>query len=94
LDPSTLITLQDMVTQGRSAEARKLLFALLESDPSDVQAWLWLSEVEPAVRDKRQALIHALLLDPTNRAAKRALSLLPDSSLASRSAHSRADTPK
>ena len=61
---------------GRKAEARALLARLLQQDPRDEQAWLWLSGAVETDEERRRCLERALALNPGNQAARRGLARL------------------
>ncbi|MBN2501061.1 MAG: hypothetical protein JXB38_09815 [Anaerolineales bacterium] len=52
------------------AEARKILLAILESDPHNEVAWIWLVDVLPSTERRVEALERCLELNPDSRAAK------------------------
>ena len=54
---------------GQHAEARRLLRRVTELDESNVQAWLWLSEVALTMQDRRACLEHILAFEPDNAVA-------------------------
>lgn len=54
---------------GQRPTARGLLGAILADDPTDVQAWLWLSGVVDQPAEQVQALERVLALDPSNARA-------------------------
>jgi RNA polymerase subunit RPABC4/transcription elongation factor Spt4 len=80
MDIETLRQIERLVSQGDRVQAYDVIVAVIEADSSDVQAWLWLSELTPNTKGKSLALKQALSLDPGNLAAKKTLSLLPPES--------------
>ncbi|HET7089999.1 MAG TPA: hypothetical protein VFL17_15285 [Anaerolineae bacterium] len=64
------------VKVGNLSLARQLLDAALAEDPTDVQAWLWMSGIVHTPAEKRQCLRRVLEIDPANAAAKRGLEAL------------------
>lgn len=54
---------------GQHAEARRLLKRVTELDESNVQAWLWLSQVALTMQDRRTCLERILTFDPDNAIA-------------------------
>lgn len=57
-------------------KATTLLRQVIEQDPSNIPAWLWLSTVVTDPRDKRLCLENVLHLEPGNRPAKQGLAHL------------------
>jgi len=58
---------------GHKAEARSLLRAVTEGDPSNEVAWLWLAGVADSPHDAMTALQRVLAINPTNGQALRGL---------------------
>lgn len=58
---------------GHKAEARPLLRAVTESEPSNELAWLWLAGVAESPHDAMAALQRVLAINPTNPQALRGL---------------------
>ena len=61
------------VASGKRAEARELLLRVVDADESNLQAWLWLSDVVTTLEDREVCLQNVLALDPENEAAQRGL---------------------
>jgi tetratricopeptide (TPR) repeat protein len=55
---------------GRKQEARTLLSEVVQEDESQLEAWLWLSQVVDSLDDKAVCLENALTLDPNNQFAQ------------------------
>lgn len=64
-----------LIKSGKNRDAHQILLKILNSDPNNDQAWLWMSAV--VSEDKRQYCIEkALEINPNNQQAKHALSKL------------------
>ncbi|RKY24359.1 MAG: hypothetical protein DRP83_07820, partial [Planctomycetota bacterium] len=61
---------------GRKAEARQLLDQILQANPYNEQAWLWMSGVVETDTERVGCLQQALTLNPDNAAARKALARL------------------
>ncbi len=61
---------------GQRQEARALLVQAVRADPSNAQAWLWLSAVVEGDEQKRYCLQRVLAIDPRHPAALQGLALL------------------
>lgn len=61
---------------GRKAEARQLLDQILQANPYNEQAWLWMSGVVETNAERVGCLQQALTLNPDNAAARKALARL------------------
>ncbi len=68
---------QEAARRGDDALAFKHLRRVVEAEPENESAWLWLSAVVEDVDDKRLCLENVLVLNPENRAARRGLARLP-----------------
>jgi len=55
---------------GQKVQARSLLTAVVEADPANVEAWLWLSQVVDSLEDQTACLENVLTLDPENEFAQ------------------------
>lgn len=62
--------------QGQDAEARRLLVQILERQPSNEQAWLWLGRILPDIAQRRYCLERVLKLNPESSQAHEALEVL------------------
>ena len=58
---------------GERGKARELLQRVAEADESNLQAWLWLSDVVNTLEDQEVCLENVLTLDPDNAAARKGL---------------------
>jgi hypothetical protein len=63
---------------GRSDEARQILQQVIEADPSNEMAWLWLSGLMTTNQQKRACLEQVLEANPENVYARAGLARLPD----------------
>lgn len=61
---------------GDKPRARQLLQMAVETDPGDVQAWLWLAGAVETDQEKAKCLQQALRLDPDNQMAAKGLTQL------------------
>src|SRR5512137_586382 len=61
---------------GQKERARELLQEIVETDQTNLQAWLWLSSVVDEWADKRVCLENVLTLDPNHQAAQAGLAWL------------------
>jgi tetratricopeptide (TPR) repeat protein len=61
---------------GDRVRARELLTRLIRSDSANAEYWIWMSAVADNEREAIRCLESALRLDPTNRAARRGLTVL------------------
>jgi hypothetical protein len=61
---------------GRKDEARRLLSRILETDPRDEEAWLWMSTVADTDEQRIRCLGQVLAINPDNAAAREGLALL------------------
>lgn len=62
-----------VIKAGDMEQGRRLLIEVLEEDPRNVQAWLWMSGVVRDPERRRQSLLAALEIDPDNELAKKGL---------------------
>ena len=58
---------------GRKAEARVLLTEVVQADESQIEAWLWLSQVVDSLEEQTLCLENVLTLDPDNEFARQQL---------------------
>lgn len=83
---------------GHTAAARLLLTNVLQIDPQNEQAWLWLSGAVATDAERRFCLEQVLKTNPYNQPAKRGLASLPNipsvSPLSSAMVSSRTETPQ
>lgn len=64
------------IRSGRKEEGRKLLNLLIQQNPNDERAWLWMSSVVRSDDQRARCLYHVLAIDPGNQLAQRGLQLL------------------
>ncbi len=62
--------------RGDRVNAQKLLRTVLDADPNNEVAWMWLASVLDNLAERRQALEQALRINPNNTRAKAALEQL------------------
>lgn len=67
---------REAAKSGEKDKARRLLEQVIEADPANETAWLWLSAVVDTKAEKIKCLETALKLNPTNQEAKMALGWL------------------
>jgi tetratricopeptide (TPR) repeat protein len=65
--PDPLQLAIDAARNGRNAEARSLLMDLVDSDPRNETAWIWLSGLMESLEDRIIACENALAINPENR---------------------------
>jgi hypothetical protein len=58
---------------GERGKARELLQRVVAADESNLQAWLWLSDVVNTLEDQEVCLENVLTLDPNNATARKGL---------------------
>ncbi|MBI5563506.1 MAG: hypothetical protein HY870_01330 [Chloroflexi bacterium] len=58
---------------GERGKARELLQRVVTADESNLQAWLWLSDVVNTLEDQEVCLENVLTLDPNNATARKGL---------------------
>lgn len=61
---------------GDAANARRLLRAVINADPDNETAWVWLAATSTSADEKRQCLQRVLQINPDNATARRALDQL------------------
>jgi nitrate reductase NapE component len=64
------------VRAGRREEGRQLLNLLIQQNPNNDKAWLWMSSVVDTDEQRARCLYHVLAIDPTNQLARRGLQVL------------------
>ena len=74
--PEPLRSAIEAIQNGDQATGQRLLAQVLQSDPRNVQAWLWLSSVVEGDERRRDCLRRALAIDPQNEAARAGLAQL------------------
>jgi DNA-directed RNA polymerase subunit RPC12/RpoP len=79
---------------GHTAEARRLLATLLQQNPNDATAWVWLGTAMDDPAKRRECFARALHLDPDNEDARRGMvALLSGPSAAGEEAQPTAEAP-
>ncbi|HZY43311.1 MAG TPA: hypothetical protein VFF70_01055, partial [Anaerolineae bacterium] len=72
----------DAIKSGQAATGKRLLIGVLQNDPFNEMAWLWMSSVYTALDQRRMCLRRVLEINPANETAKRGLANLdPSTSL-------------
>ncbi|GAB4440494.1 MAG: hypothetical protein Kow0031_22420 [Anaerolineae bacterium] len=64
------------IRAGRKQEGRQLLNLLIQQDPNNEIAWLWMSQVVDTDEQRARCLYHVLALNPESQPARRGLQLL------------------
>src|SRR5687768_11965950 len=64
------------IRSGRKEEGRQLLNLLIQQNPNNEMAWVWMSSVVETDEQKARCLYHALAINPTSQLARRGLQLL------------------
>lgn len=64
------------IRAGRKAEGRQLLNLLIQQNPNNEQAWLWMSSVVDTDEQRARCLYHVLAVNPTNELARKGLDIL------------------
>ncbi len=64
------------IRSGRKDEGRQLLNLLIQQNPNNEMAWLWMSSVVNTDEQRARCLYHVLAINPTNEMAQRGLHLL------------------
>lgn len=72
----TLVQAIASIKVGRHREGRAMLEQILEAEPCNILAWLWMTEVADSDEERREYLNRVLAIDPNNASAMRALDLL------------------
>src|SRR3954468_12962126 len=67
---------QAAAKRGDKVMARALLTQLLETDPHNEQAWMWLSGAVEDKNEQRTCLENVLILNPNNSQARKGLDFL------------------
>jgi len=63
---------------GDKAKARDLLYAVVDKEPRNETAWVWLSYAVESVEDRQVCLENVLTVNPTNQYALRGLTQISD----------------
>jgi hypothetical protein len=64
------------IRSNRRDEGRQLLNLLIQENPNNEMAWLWMSSVVDNDQQRARCLYHVLAINPDNQAARRGLQLL------------------
>lgn len=64
------------IRSGRTEEGRQLLNLLIQRNPNDEMAWLWMSSVVGTDEQRARCLYHVLAINPNSELARRGLQLL------------------
>jgi hypothetical protein len=64
------------IRSGRKEEGRQLLNLLIQQNPNDEQAWLWMSSVVNTDEQRARCLYHVLAINPINEVARKGLKIL------------------
>ncbi len=64
------------IRSGRKEEGRQLLNLLIQQNPNNEQAWLWMSGVVNTDEQRARCLYHVLAINPANELARRGLQIL------------------
>jgi hypothetical protein len=64
------------IKAGRKEEGRQLLNLLIQQNPNNEMAWLWMSSVVNTDEQRARCLYHVLSIDPKNALAQRGLQVL------------------
>ncbi len=64
------------IRSNRKEEGRQLLNLLIQQNPNDENAWLWMSSVVNTDEQRARCLYHVLAINPTSDIARRGLQVL------------------
>jgi hypothetical protein len=64
------------IRSGRKEEGRQLLNLLIQQNPNNDKAWLWMSSVVETDEQRARCLYHVLAIDPNSELARRGLQTL------------------
>jgi hypothetical protein len=64
------------IRSNRKEEGRQLLNLLIQENPNNEMAWLWMSSVVNTDEQRARCLYHVLAINPDNQIARRGLQLL------------------
>jgi hypothetical protein len=72
-------TLRQAIALDRAGDkdgARALLQSILDNDPMNVRAWLWMTDVVPTDEEKKYCLEIVLSINPDNKTAQAGMKFL------------------
>src|SRR5215510_703211 len=64
------------IRSGRKEEGRQLLNLLIQQNPNNEMAWVWMSSVVETDEQRARCLYHALAINPSSQLARRGLQVL------------------
>ncbi len=64
------------IRSGRKEEGRQLLNLLIQQNPNDDKAWLWMSSVVNTDEQRARCLYHVLAINPNSELARKGLQVL------------------
>jgi hypothetical protein len=64
------------IRAGRKEEGRQLLNLLIQQNPNNEMAWVWMSSVVETDEQRARCLYHALAINPSSQLARRGLQVL------------------
>ena len=64
------------IRSGRKEEGRQLLNLLIQQNPNNEMAWLWMSSVVTSDEQRARCLYHVLAINPNSEIARRGLQML------------------
>jgi len=64
------------IRSGRQEEGRQLLNLLIQQNPNNEMAWLWMSSVVSNDEQRARCLYHVLAINPNNAVARKGLEVL------------------
>jgi hypothetical protein len=64
------------IRSGRKEEGRQLLNLLIQQNPNNEVAWLWMSSVVDTDEQRARCLYHVLAINPENQVARKGLQIL------------------
>ncbi|HEV7238052.1 MAG TPA: NYN domain-containing protein [Thermoanaerobaculia bacterium] len=70
---STIDEALEAFRRGDAESARRIVKAVLDANPQDLEALMWLAEISDDVSEQRDALLRALAIDPLSSEVRRAL---------------------
>ncbi len=73
---SQLVLAINQIRAGNSAEGKRLLKEVLQSEPKNEEAWFWLAGLAENDHDREACLKRVLLINPKNKSARRRMAEL------------------